>query len=108
MTEDEMVGWHHQLDGHEFELTPGDGEGQGYLVCCSPWYCKEPDMILRLNNNNIFSGGRNLLLGLWNLIFIAYLNHIKYVSFIFRTAYLKCKYIYIYDCTYRTMVIIGK
>ena len=37
MTEDEKVGWHHQLDGHEFEQTPGDGEGQGSLACCSPW-----------------------------------------------------------------------
>ena len=36
-TEDEMVGWHHRLNGHEFEQTPGDGEGQGSLVCCSPW-----------------------------------------------------------------------
>ena len=37
MTEDEMVGWHHRLNGHEFEQTPGDSEGQGNLVCCSPW-----------------------------------------------------------------------
>ena len=37
MTEDEMVGWHHRLNGHEFEPTPGDGEGQGILVCCRPW-----------------------------------------------------------------------
>ena len=37
MTEDEMVGWHHQLDGHEFEQTLGDGDGQGSLACCSPW-----------------------------------------------------------------------
>ena len=36
MTEDEMVGWHHQLNGHEFEQAPGDGEGQESLVCCSP------------------------------------------------------------------------
>ena len=36
MTEDEMVGWHHQLDGHEFEQAPGDSEGQGSLACCSP------------------------------------------------------------------------
>ena len=36
MTEDEMVGLHHQLNGHEFEQTPGDGEGQGSLACCSP------------------------------------------------------------------------
>ena len=38
--EDEMVGWHHQLNGHESEQTPGDGEGQGSLACCSPWGCK--------------------------------------------------------------------
>ena len=44
-TEHEMVGWHHQLDGHEFEQTPGDGDGQGSLVCCSPWGCKESDTI---------------------------------------------------------------
>ena len=37
MTEDEMVGWHHQLDGHEFEQAPGVGDGQGGLECCSPW-----------------------------------------------------------------------
>ena len=37
MAEDEMVGWHHQLNGHEFEQTPGDSEGQGSLACCSPW-----------------------------------------------------------------------
>ena len=36
-TEDEMVGWHHQLDGHEFEQAPGVGDGQGSLLCCSPW-----------------------------------------------------------------------
>ena len=41
VTEDEMVGWHHQLSGHEFEQTQGDGEGQGSLVCCSPWGRKE-------------------------------------------------------------------
>ena len=37
MTEDQMVGWHHQINGHEFEQAPGDGEGQGSLVCCGPW-----------------------------------------------------------------------
>ena len=37
--EEEMVGWHHQLNGHEFEQTPRDSEGQGSLVCCSPWSC---------------------------------------------------------------------
>ena len=52
-TEDEVVGWHHQLNGHEFEQTPGDGEGQGSLVCCSPWGHKELDMTYRLNNSNL-------------------------------------------------------
>ena len=44
MTEYEMVGWHHQLNGHEFEQTPGVDEGQGSLVCCCPWGCKELGM----------------------------------------------------------------
>ena len=48
-TEDEMVGWHPRLDGHEFEQTPGDGEGQGGLACCSPRGCKESDTTERLN-----------------------------------------------------------
>ena len=41
--EDEMVGWHHWLNGHEFEQAPGDSEGQGSLACCSPWGCKKSD-----------------------------------------------------------------
>ena len=49
MTEDEMGGWHHQLDGHEFEQAPGVGDGQGSLVCRSPWGGKELDMTERLN-----------------------------------------------------------
>ena len=44
MTEGEMVGWYHQLNGHEIEQAPGDGEGQGSLVCCSPRGHKELDM----------------------------------------------------------------
>ena len=44
MTEDEMAGWHHRLDGHEFEQTLGVDDGQGSLVCCSLWGCKESDM----------------------------------------------------------------
>ena len=50
--EDEMVGWHSQLDGHESEQTPGDGEGQGSLACCNPRDCKELDTAKRLNDNN--------------------------------------------------------
>ena len=49
MTEDEMAGWHHRLNGHEFWWTPGVGDGQGGLACCSPWGCKESDMTERLN-----------------------------------------------------------
>ena len=44
-----MVGWHHQLNGHEFEQALGVGDGQGSLVCCSPWGCKESDMTEWLN-----------------------------------------------------------
>ena len=50
-TEDEMVGWHHRLNGHKFEQAPGDGEEQGSLVCCSPWGHKELEMTERLNND---------------------------------------------------------
>ena len=49
MTEDEMVGWHHQLNGCEFEQALGVGDGQGSLACCSPWGCKELDMTEQLN-----------------------------------------------------------
>ena len=48
-TEDEIVGWHHRLNGHEFGWTLGVGDGQGGLSCCSPWGCKESDMTERLN-----------------------------------------------------------
>ena len=51
MTEDEMVGWHHQLSGHKFEQTLADSEGQGSLVCCSPRDREESDTTERLNNN---------------------------------------------------------
>ena len=44
MTENEMVRWHHQFNGHEFEQAPGVGDGQEGLVCCSPWGCKGSDM----------------------------------------------------------------
>ena len=49
MTEDEMVGWHHQLDGHEFEQTQGVSDGQGGLVCCCSWGRKESDATEHLN-----------------------------------------------------------
>ena len=49
MTEDEMVGWHHQLDRHEFEQALGVGDGQGSMACCSPWGHRESDMPELLN-----------------------------------------------------------
>ena len=60
MTEDEMVGWHHWLDGHEFEQALADGDGQGSLACYSPWGCKEPDMTEWLNwpKNQLQKGDR--------------------------------------------------
>ena len=60
MTEDEMVGWHHRLNGHEFEQAPGDGEGQGSLECYSPWGHKELDTTEWLNNDkdhSVIQGG---------------------------------------------------
>ena len=50
--EDEMVGWHYQLNAYEFEQTLGDSEGQGSLACCSPWGHKESDTTGQLNNRN--------------------------------------------------------
>ena len=52
-TENEMIEWHNQLNGHEFEQALGDNEGPGNLVCCSPWGCKESDMTEWLNNNKL-------------------------------------------------------
>ena len=60
MTEDEMVGWHHQLNEHEFEQALEDGEGQGSSLCCSPVGSKESDTTERLNNSN------DLLFSTWN------------------------------------------
>ena len=60
MTEDKMIGWHHQLNGYDFEQTLGDSEGEGSLACCSPWGPKELDMTELLNNNRIIPFVRNL------------------------------------------------
>ena len=67
-----MVEWHHQLNGHEFEQTLGDNEGQGSLACCSPRGCKELDTTERLNNNwgwwrSIYSSVSTLPLDPWSL-----------------------------------------
>ena len=69
MTEDEMVGWHHLLNGHEFEQTPGDSVEQRSLACCSPWGHRELDTIEQLNNNNLQ---------------IMFVNEIYYVWIVFR------------------------
>ena len=53
MTEEEMVGWHHRLKGHQFEQILGDSEGQGSLAGCSPWGHKQLDMTWQLNNNEL-------------------------------------------------------
>ena len=56
-----MVGWHHRLDGHEFEQAPGDSEGQGSLVCCSPWGHRESDTTERLSGNSNTHNAAELL-----------------------------------------------
>ena len=62
MTEDEMVGWHHQLDGYEFEQAPGVGDGQGSLPYYSPWDCKESrhDWVTELNWRTLNSRRQNI------------------------------------------------
>ena len=55
MTKDEKVGWHHRLNGHESEQTPGVGDGQGNLACCSPWGLKELHTTEQLNNSKASS-----------------------------------------------------
>ena len=61
MTEDEVVAGRHQLNGHECEQTPGVGDGERSLVCCSPWGCKESDMTARLINNKEMATHSNVL-----------------------------------------------
>ena len=63
-TEDEMVVWHHWFNRHECGQTPGDGEGQGNLACCSPWGCEESDMTWRLNT--IFYFAQHLCLNCYH------------------------------------------
>ena len=60
--EDEMAGWHHRLDGHEFEWTPGVGDGQGGLVCCDSWGRKESDTTERLYWTELYFKSRSLIL----------------------------------------------
>ena len=64
MTEDEMVGWQHQLNGHEFEQASGVGDGQGGLACCSPWGHKDSDVTEWLNWNELSLHGVLPIVGL--------------------------------------------
>ena len=61
-----MVGWHHRLDGREFEQAPGVGYGQGNLACCSPWGCKELDTTESLNRTKLNWGKEEATLGRGN------------------------------------------
>ena len=77
-TEEEMAGWHHQLNGREFEWTPGDGDGQGGLACCDSWGHKESDTIEQLNwtelmftkhdYSEMFGGRNSLSHSTWNVM----------------------------------------
>ena len=68
--QDEMAGWHHRLDGHEFEWTPGVGDGQGGLACCDSWGRKESDMTERLNWTELnWTGLDAMILVFWMLSF---------------------------------------
>ena len=70
-TEDEMVGWHHRLNGHEFEQAPGVGDGQGSLACCSPWGCKQTrrgDCAELMTCQVLFYGNRGM--NTWDIFLI--------------------------------------
>ena len=78
-TEDEMVGWHHRLNGHEFDQAAGDGEGQGSLVCCSPWESQgqmrlsdwitttKASLLAQVVKNLLQSGRPGFYLWVWNI-----------------------------------------
>ena len=74
--EDEMAGWHHWLNGHEFEWTPTVGDGQGGLACCDSWGCKESDMTERLNWSELMDseayGCQNTCIRIVNVLVLEY------------------------------------
>ena len=79
-----MVGWHHQLDGQEFEQALGVVDGQGSLVCCSPWSHKESDTTEQLHNSNGYEGIHtpfSVLLYMFDIFYIKIIFKIILVSF---------------------------
>ena len=93
-TEDEMVGWHHQLNRHGFGLTPGVGDGQGGLVCCGSWGCKESDMTERLNWTELIKCKlilyRSILAYEWQQVLGALWRCIKSLGHVGKSLYLIC------------------
>ena len=81
MTEDEMVWWHHWLNGHEFEQAPGVGDGEGSLVCCSPWALKGSDTTERLNWT--VSGHNCNDDKLWGKIYLNLKSDFQNIQFVF-------------------------
>ena len=79
-TEDDMVGWHHRLNGHEFEQALGVGEGQGSLAWCSSWGRKEMDMTELLNSKNHVYGDKSVVF-LWPIILLSWSPHPYLVCF---------------------------
>ena len=82
VTEDEMVRWHHRLDGHEFEQGPGVGDGQGSLACCSPWDRKELDTTEPLNNSK--TTPLLLILFLYHLGRCVFVSGLTFLFILFR------------------------
>ena len=78
-----MVGWHHQLSGHEFEQTLGDSEGQGSLKCCTPWGLKESDKAEQLNNNTSFPIGNHIFVFCVNGSISFFVNKFISINIIF-------------------------
>ena len=76
MTEDEIVGWHHSLNGHEFEQALGVGGGQGSLVCCSPWVAKSQTLLSKWTDWP-FQGPANVLYTWWKLLASNYVGNCK-------------------------------
>ncbi|XDC73344.1 hypothetical protein R6Z07F_004517 [Ovis aries] len=86
MTEDEMVRWHHQFNGHELGQAPGDSEGQESLACCSPWGYKESDTTEQLDNSN------NIFYILYSLYLEILVVEVVLNLFLFKTVNFLCRH----------------